>query len=149
MVRCHVTRVPKAAVLSINTRASLTAVSMLILQMSQNYLFSTWALFQCGDRICRYKICHYKDKTVLRPSHKVNYTIKSLRPSDMCVSKLAIIGSNNVMSPSHYPNQCLNIINRTLRNRLQWNLKSDFHSRKCAWKCHLKNGSHLVSASMC
>ena len=24
-----------------------------------------------------------------------------------------------------------------------------FHSRKCIWKCHLENGIHLVSASVC
>ena len=24
-----------------------------------------------------------------------------------------------------------------------------FHSRKCIWACHLRNGGHFVSASMC
>ena len=24
-----------------------------------------------------------------------------------------------------------------------------FHSRKCSWNCHLRNGGHFVSASMC
>ena len=24
-----------------------------------------------------------------------------------------------------------------------------FHPGKCIWKCHLQNGSHFVSASMC
>ena len=159
MVRCRVTRVPKAAVLSINTRASLTAVSMLILQMSQNYLFGTWALFQCGDHICRYKICHYKDKTVLRPLHKVTHTINSWRPSDICVSKLTTIGSDIGLSPGRRQAIIQTNAGILLIGPLETYLSeilikihafsSDFHSRKCAWKCHLKNGAHLVSASMC
>ena len=46
------------------------------------------------------------------------------RVTHTCVSKLTIIGSNNGLSvPSHYLNQCWNIVNSTLRNKLQWNLK--------------------------
>ena len=38
------------------------------------------------------------------------------------VSKLRIIGSDNGLSqaPSHYLNQCWNIVNWNLRNKLQW-----------------------------
>ena len=43
------------------------------------------------------------------------------RVTHICVSKLTIIGSDNGLSPSHYQNQCWNIINWTLRNKLQWN----------------------------
>ena len=25
----------------------------------------------------------------------------------------------------------------------------NYHSKKCTWKCHLENGGHFVSASMC
>ena len=33
---------------------------------------------------------------------------------------------------------------------MKYHLKfKSFHSRKCIWKCHLWNGSHFVSASMC
>ena len=41
----------------------------------------------------------------------------------ICVGKLTIIGSDNGLSPgpSHYLNQCWNIVNSTLRNKLQWN----------------------------
>ena len=40
----------------------------------------------------------------------------------ICVSKLTIIGSDNAWSaPSHYLNQCWNIVNSDLRNKLQWN----------------------------
>ena len=47
------------------------------------------------------------------------------RVTHICVSKLTIIGSDNGLSlvaPSHYLNQCWNIVNWTLRNKLQWNL---------------------------
>ena len=44
----------------------------------------------------------------------------------LSISKLTIIGSDNGLSPgwrqSHYLNQCWNIVNCTLRNKLQWNL---------------------------
>ena len=43
----------------------------------------------------------------------------------MCVGKLTIIGSDNGLvawtAPSHYLNQCWNIVNWTLRDKLQWN----------------------------
>ena len=43
----------------------------------------------------------------------------------ICVSKLAIIGSHNGLLPGrrkrHYLNQFWNIVNWTLRNKLQWN----------------------------
>ena len=38
----------------------------------------------------------------------------------ICVGNLTIIGSDN--GPSHFMNQCWNIVNWTLRNKLQWNL---------------------------
>ena len=41
----------------------------------------------------------------------------------ICVNKLTIIGSDNDWpAPSHYLNQCCNIVNWNLRNKLQWNL---------------------------
>ena len=46
----------------------------------------------------------------------------------VCFSKLTIIGSDNGLSlgrrqlPSHYLNQCWNIVDWTLGNKLQWNL---------------------------
>ena len=48
------------------------------------------------------------------------------RVTHTCVSTLTIIGSDNGLSPawsapSHYLNQCWNIVNWTLRNKLQWN----------------------------
>ena len=31
------------------------------------------------------------------------------------------------MAPSHYPNQCWNIVNWTLRNKLQWNFNRNYN----------------------
>ena len=49
------------------------------------------------------------------------------RVTHICVNKLTIIGSDNDLSPgrqatSHYLNQCWNIVNWTLGNKLQWYL---------------------------
>ena len=46
------------------------------------------------------------------------------RVTHICVGKLTIIGSALVAwtAPSHYLNQCSNIVDWTLRNKLQWNL---------------------------
>ena len=49
--------------------------------------------------------------------------------------------------PSHYLNQCLVIVNWTLRNKFQWNFRSKyktFHTRKCICKYRLRNGGHFV-----
>ena len=49
--------------------------------------------------------------------------------------------------PSHYVNQCCNIVNSNLRNKRQWNPKWNsnifFYRRNCIWKCLLQNGSHF------
>ena len=37
--------------------------------------------------------------------------------------------------PCNSLNQCWFIVNWTLRNKFQWKLNRNFHSRKCAWKC--------------
>ena len=58
-------------------------------------------------------------------------SLNSLRPSDsytcICGSKLATIGSDNSLSPGHYLNQCWNIVNWSLGNKLQWNLNWNLH----------------------
>ena len=45
----------------------------------------------------------------------------------ICVGNLTIIGSDKWLvawsAPSHYLNQCWNIVNWTMRNKLQWNFK--------------------------
>ena len=55
------------------------------------------------------------------------------------------------VAPNIYLTQRYSIVEWTLRYTLQWNFKKTryFHSRKCFWKCHLRNGRHFVSGSMC
>ena len=44
------------------------------------------------------------------------------RVTQICASKLTMICSDNALSaPSHYLNQCWNIVNWTLGNKFQWN----------------------------
>ena len=45
-----------------------------------------------------------------------------------------------------YINQCWDIVNWTLRNKLRWNFHQNtkFPSRKCIWKYRLRNGGHFV-----
>ena len=57
--------------------------------------------------------------------------INSGRVTHICISKL---GQHCVRwclvagpAPSHYLNQCWNIVNWTLRNKLQWNLNENSH----------------------
>ena len=72
--------------------------------------------------------------------------LNSLRPSD----ELTIIGSDNGLSPARRPmlNQCWNIVNWTLRNKLQWNLNRN--SYVFIQENAFEIGSHLsVSASVC
>ena len=47
----------------------------------------------------------------------------------ICVGNLAIIGSDNGLSPGrrHYLNQCWNIVNWTFRNKLQWNFNRNLN----------------------
>ena len=64
------------------------------------------------------------------------------RVTHICVSKLTIIGSDNGLSPgrlpSHYLNQCWDIVHWTLRNKLKWN----FNGHSCIFiqENALKNG---------
>ena len=43
------------------------------------------------------------------------------RVTHICVNKLTIISSDNGLSPSHYLNQCWEIVVWTTRNLLKWN----------------------------
>ena len=57
-----------------------------------------------------------------------------------------------IMAPSHYLNQCWDIVNWTLRNKVQWNFNQNtniFVSRKCIWKYRVWNGSHFVRQPFC
>ena len=54
-------------------------------------------------------------------------------------------------APSHYMNQCWNIVNWTPRNKLQWNVNqnSNIFIRENPFENVAGNGGHFVSASMC
>ena len=88
-------------------------------------------------------------------SHSDFRLLNSLRPSDVCVSKLTITDSKNGLSPG----QCQAIIWTNAGILLIWPLGTNFREilikihtfslKKCIWNCHLRNGSHFVSASMC
>ena len=76
------------------------------------------------------------------------------RVTHICVSKLTIIGSDNGLSPGRrqaiiWTNAGI-LLTRTLGTKTS--VKSyakfiHFHSQKCIWKCRLRNGVYLVSAS--
>ena len=65
-------------------------------------------------------------------SHLKNFIQFSQQPTHwgrmthIFVSKLTTIGSDNGLSPrSHYPNQCRNIVNWILKNKLKWNFNQN------------------------
>ena len=52
-----------------------------------------------------------------------------------------LIGSDNWSVPNHYLDQCWNIVDWNLRNKLQWNCMGN--SRVFIWKWPLRNGAIL------
>ena len=95
----------------------------------------------------------------------VLYTLKRLtkiiplthwgRVTHICVGNLAIIGSDNGLSPGRRQAITWTNVGILLIGPLGTNFSEmlieikHFHSRKSIWKCRLKNGGHFVSASMC
>ena len=77
------------------------------------------------------------------------------RATHICVNKLTIIGSDNGLSlcsvPSHYLNQCCNIINSTHGNKLQWNLngKSYIFIKENAFQIAVCEMAAILSRSLC
>ena len=77
------------------------------------------------------------------------------RATRICVSKLTIIASDNGLSPGRrqaiiWNNAGILSIGLLGTNFSEiWSKFWHFLSRKCAWKCRLRNGGHFVSASMC
>ena len=73
----------------------------------------------------------------------------------ICINKLTIIGSDSGLLPGW----CQAIIWTNASILLIRNLGTHFNDilcvihtfyfKKCIWKCHLRNGGNLVSASMC
>ena len=80
------------------------------------------------------------------------------RVTHICVGKLIILGSNNGLSPGWrqaiiWTNAWISLI-LILGNKFQCNFIHNSNifiqdKFKCIWKCHLRNGVHFVSASMC
>ena len=78
------------------------------------------------------------------------------RVTHICVGKLSIIGSDNGLSPGRRQaiiwKKCSNIVNWTLRNKVQWNLNPNsyiFIQENVSEKYRLESSGHFVSASMC
>ena len=76
------------------------------------------------------------------------------RVTHICVSNLTIIGSDNGLSPDRrqaiiWTNAGILLIGPLGTNFSEILIEILFHSRKCVWKCRLRNGGHFVSASMC
>ena len=75
------------------------------------------------------------------------------RATHICVSEMIIIGSDNGLSPGQRQAIISTNVGILLIGPLGMNsseiLSKHFHSRKCIWKCRLRNGAYFVSASMC
>ena len=80
-----------------------------------------------------YKILIESMKKALRNTNCTKHDLTHWgRVTHICVGKLTIIGSDNDLSPSqaapsHYLNQCWNIVNLTLGNKLQWNFNRNWN----------------------
>ena len=78
------------------------------------------------------------------------------RVTHICVGKIIIIGSDNGLSPDRrqaiiWTNAGLLSIEPLWTYFSENSIKIQPFSlkKKCTWKCRLRNGVHLVSASMC
>ena len=79
------------------------------------------------------------------------------RVTHICVRKLTLIGSDNGVSPGRHQAIIWTNAGILLIGPLGTNFSENligiqtfsFNSRKCPWKCRLRNGVHFVSASMC
>ena len=73
----------------------------------------------------------------------------------ICISNLAIIGSDNGLSPGRrqaitWTNDGILLIGPLGTNFSEMLIKIHIFSfKKIDWKCRLENGGHFVSASMC
>ena len=80
-----------------------------------------------------------------------NACIDSLR--HICVNKLAVIGSDNGLSPGRrqtviWTNAGI-LLFVTLGTNFTETWSTSIFIQEMHWKCHLENGGHFVSASMC
>ena len=88
-------------------------------------------VFQLKQWIGKRKQKNYSKSEHIHQHHTLLTPLKALTHwgwvTHRCVSKLAIIGSDNgacrLVGLSHYLNQCWNIVYWISRNKLQWNFK--------------------------
>ena len=131
------------------------------------YLF-TWLLITWWhDNPGHQQLCHWPTYPgIFQFQHRKRVIVLTHwgRLMHICVSKLTIIGSDNGLSPGRrqaiiWTNAGILLIRTSgtnfseiLNEILAFSFKKmhlHFHSRKCIWKCRLRNGVHFVSASMC
>ena len=123
---------PRFSAIKIQWQFGYTCVNFLS-KIGHKTPAATAVQYQCYPSTVR---CHY---------NMVNFLLTHWgRVTHICVSKLFIIGWDNGLSvawtaPSHYLKQCWNIVNWTLRNKLQW--KFNRNSNISSKKMHLKMAS--------
>ena len=76
------------------------------------------------------------------------------RVMHICIGNLTIIGSDNGLAHSRrqaYLNQCWNILNWTLRNKLQWNFKQNLYIfiQENAFDCVVCEMAAILSRPQC
>ena len=85
------------------------SVSVWVYSFSLVTLYNSWYEFALGSQVAPLPRC----LVACWPTHWGRVT-------HICVGNLTIIGSDNGSAPSHYLNQCWNIVNWNSRNKLQW-----------------------------
>ena len=81
----------------------------------------------------RYKIKYIIKKIIKNQGAKyrcLRNAFKQFRPLTPCVSQLYMVPRHLQLvwsAPSQYPNQCWNIVNWTLGNKLQWNFNRNLY----------------------
>ena len=117
----------------------------------------TWASFdvssmECGDTDM--KMVSWEIPICKKSLKNISLTHWG-RVTHICVGKLIILGSDNGLSPGRrqaiiWTNAEIMLIGPLGTNFSEILIAiQTFHSRKCVWKCRLRNGVNFVSASMC
>ena len=105
-----------------NDQSTLVQVMAWCRQATSHYLSQCWSRSLSPYDVTRPQWVNWTNADQVTRCHMV--LTHWGRVTHICVGNLTIIGSDNGLSPcppSHYLNQCWNIINWTLRNKLQWN----------------------------
>ena len=125
-----------------------------VIKLGINHIHFTWYIafhFERWIIRCEFRqnfmcTCHQRQHIY----HGARFN--SPRPSDVYMRQ-SIKPPLPPFGPSHYPDQCWNIVNWTIGNKCQWNINwssSIFMNKICVWICRLQNGGHSASPdSMC